>query len=482
MKKTRLISSMLCLFALTSCAAEKTPAEVTDSVVTTTEETTAERISDDLPQKNYEGYDFTMYIRGDDKFIVDMYTESDGDIMNDAIFERNSRVADRFGVNFILFRGNNINGDDAKTPILAGEDAYDIVVCHARTTSSLAHNDLLLEWNTDLPYINLDKPWWNNDARENLSVANKLYTCAGDISYQNLGATDAMLFNKKLFTELKIEGIYDIVRNGKWTFDLFSKYVREGSSDLDSDGVLNLETDRLGYVTTQWIGPIQVLYSGSQRICTKDKNDELVLSLNTERTVEIFDRFFALLDSGDADVNIDSNKYDVTTKAFVENRALFCDMNIKGISELRDMKADFGIIPWPKFDESVDKYYSNVDAGCNLIGVPKTVSDPERSSIIIEALCADGHYNILPTYYEVALQTKYTRDDDSVQMLDLIREGRVFDAGYFYSGNYLCYQINSIGRFLASEAADHNFSTFYAKYESTAKTMLEQVNETYRDR
>ncbi len=137
-----------------------------------------------------------------------------------------------------------------------------------------------------------------------------------------------MLFNKKLFEDLKIEGIYDTVRDGKWTFDLFSKYVRDGSEDLDGNGSLSVESDRLGHVTSQWVGPIQVLYSGGQRICTKDENDELVLSLNTERTVEIFDKFFALADSGSVNIAIDGNN-DVNTKAFVENRALFIDQNIK---------------------------------------------------------------------------------------------------------------------------------------------------------
>lgn len=479
----RLLALILSLLALSSCGSGSNTPTVTDAQGDTTQdETTEERISDNLPEKNYGGYEFTMFIRDDDVLASDMYVdEADGDIMNDAIYARNSRISERFGVNFTVFRrAGDVDGGFAKNTILAGEDAYDIVVCHARTISSFAHNDYLLEWNTELPYIDLDKPWWNQDARENLSVAGKLYTCAGDISYQNLGAADAMLFNKQLFEDMKINDIYDTVRSGKWTFDLFSKYVLDGSADLDGDQQINIAADRLGYVTSQWVGPIQVLYSGGQRICTKDENDELVLSLNTERTVEIFDKFFALADSGSVNIVIDGNN-SVNTKAFVENRALFLDQNIKYLNNLRDMQADFGIIPWPKFDETYDKYYSNVDAGCNMIGVPKTATDPERTSIILEALCADGHYNVIPTYYEVALQTKYTRDDDSVQMLDLIRDGRVFDAGYFYSNNDFSYEINSIGRFLANEA-DHNFSSFYAKYEKTAKELLVKINEIYRNR
>ena len=37
-----------------------------------------------------------------------------------------------------------------------------------------------------------------------------------------------------------------------------------------------------------------------------------------------------------------------------------------------------------------------------------------------------------PAYYEVALKKKYTYDDESVKMLDMIVDSRVFDFGYAY--------------------------------------------------
>ncbi len=483
MKKRTLLAILIAaqLSSLACGQVEQPPSESTDPPESTTAAPEETEIPDDLPDIDYGGEAFTMFVRDDDSFIADMYAEaSNGDIMNDAVYDRNQKVSERFGVNFEIVRSANVYANDAKNAIMAGDDAYDILLCHARTTSRYAHEQLILEWNSKMKYIDLDKPWWNQDSRQSLSVANKLYTCSGDICHLNLGAANGMFYNKQLFKELRIDDLYDMVKSGKWTFDEFTKLAKLGLSDLNGDGKYDFENDRLGYATTWWIGPIQVLYTGGQRICEKDKNDELVLTLNTERTVDIFEKFFAFTDSDAGYIYKADGKQAELIKAFSENRLMFLDGNIKTLDIMRDMKADFGIIPWPKFDENEEKYYTNVDAGCNLIGVPITVSDPDRVSIILEALCAEGYKTVMPQYYEVALQTKYSRDDESVQMLDLIRDGRVFDAGYFYDNVNFKGAINSIGQQL-SKTDDHNFASLYAANESLALDSIATINKIYRE-
>ena len=54
------------------------------------------------------------------------------------------------------------------------------------------------------------------------------------------------------------------------------------------------------------------------------------------------------------------------------------------------------------------------------------------SAIITEALCAESYKKVVPAYYETALKTKYTRDDESIAMIDMIVNSRVFDLGYVY--------------------------------------------------
>ncbi|MDD4772002.1 MAG: hypothetical protein PHZ09_00160 [Eubacteriales bacterium] len=482
MKKT-LILLLICAMILPGCA--QSPGGTSDTALTAVTESELETtvLSDNLPEADYEGYSFRMLIRNDKGWIEDMYAEElNGDIMNDAIFLRNAAVGERFGVSFEVIPSSNANYDnDGVKSILANEDAYDIIIPHARASFDYALQELLLDWNTDLPFVDLDKPWWDQDIRESLRINYKLLMMIGDISYKNLGATNAMLFNKNLFDDLGLDYPYQLVHDDAWTFDKLVEYAEMGTIDINGDGKIAFADDQIGYVTDEWIGPIQVLYSGNQRIVQKDDNDLPYLSLNTNLTIEIFNAFFALID-GDAghcapweglDTSIASA--DGIYGRFTNNQALFLDTNIRGTIFLRNMDANFGIVPWPKFDETIDKYYSNVDAGCNLIIVPITAGDPERTSIIIEGLSAEGYKNVTPAYFEVALATKYARDEESADMLDIVKAGRIYDLGYY---NNALSVFNSIGQYMFT-TKNRDFASLYAKNEKNANKNLDKTIEAY---
>ena len=69
--------------------------------------------------------------------------------------------------------------------------------------------------------------------------------------------------------------------------------------------------------------------------------------------------------------------------------------------------------------------------------VPMTTSDPERTGIVLEAMAAESMYTVTPAYYDVALKGKYARDEESLDMLDIILESRCYDLGWFYAiGGY----------------------------------------------
>lgn len=55
----------------------------------------------------------------------------------------------------------------------------------------------------DVPYIDLDKSWWNEDIVDNLSINEKLYGVSGDTSYATLDSSFGVVFNKKLFGRLR---------------------------------------------------------------------------------------------------------------------------------------------------------------------------------------------------------------------------------------------------------------------------------------
>ena len=479
MKKALVLLLIASVLFSASCGETADPDAVdTPETMTDAEETTAEpEIMPDLPDADYGGAEFTMCMRISDGYALDFdVKELTGDTIDDAVFNRNSKVAEQFNIKFVFVRDNdNFGLDSARKSVFAGDSTYDVLIPHARFVFPYALEGMLYDWNEDLPYIDLEKPWWNADARAAFSLSGCLFAMVGDISYLNLGATKSMIFNKPIMEKLGFETPYATVNDGKWTLDRLEEYVKAASSDLDGDGEIKITDDQYGYITTHWSGPIQALYSANQRIARKDENDLLYITLNTETAVNVYEKYFRIVDNEGGYINLQDDASDMLA-CFRNGRALFYDPNINAIKDLRDMDDDFGIIPWPKYDESIDAYYSNVDAGCNLFIVPVTCSDAERASVILEACAYEGWKSVLPIYYDVVLTTKFTRDQDSEKMIDIIRAGRVFDIGYYFYNN--SNDLNSFGWYLAHDKS-HSFASIYAKYEPVVQKQYDEVNTAF---
>ena len=157
---------------------------------------------------------------------------------------------------------------------------------------------------------------------------------------------------------------------------------------------------------------------------------------------------------------------------FNDGRAMIADSELRHAQTLRNLDDDFGIIPYPKFDED-DEYATAVNAGSHMIFIPITVEDVERTGAITEALCAIGSRDVIPAFYEKSLKTKYTRDEESEEMIDIIRDSVVFDLGYVIHGTF-----SSCGKDLAVSTT-HDFASYYAAGETAAKINLEEFYENY---
>lgn len=448
----------------------------------TTADTTAQAFDpfDGLPEKKYDGYEFSTLVRPLERWMSDMCAdEYTGDVVNDAVFERNSLVQEKYNITMTYQTSSHSNYDtDAVSTILAGDDAYDLIIPHGRAAFEYANQGLLLDWNTQLPYIKLGSAWWNQDARHSLSINNKLYVMIGDISHNCLSAANVMLFNKKMFNDLSFSYPYQTVLDGKWTFEAWKTLVNAGSADLNGDGRIDSENDRFGYVTQKWIGPVQAFATSGLRILSKDADDIPYVSMYSEKTIEVFNRYFDLIESDQSYVDTGDVSYSSGfINIFAEGRSLFIDMNMADVITLRTMETDFGVIPWPKYDENAD-YCTNVDAGTNMLVVPITSSDPERTSIILEALCAIGSEKVIPAYYDVTLQTKASRDNESAAMLDIIKGACIFDLGYYNEKAAGAYS-NEFVNFIDNPGLGRDFASWYDKNLKAVTAGMEKIVENY---
>ena len=424
---------------------------------------------DHIEIEDMDGYNFRILNR---KGMVDaQYVEEEtGDIINDAVYRRNETVKSLFNIEISSIESSSITADDAINTILAGDDQFDILMPHSRVAFTYAIQNTLVNFN-EVSTIDMTKEWWAKDIINSCDVNGHLYVLDGDISTHRLYYAFAMYFNKRIFDELGLDYPYQMALDGTWTFDEFSKLVKMGSKDLNGDGLIKVEDDQFGYFTREWFGPIEVLYSGGQRIYSKNAKGVPTLSINSSKTVEIFSKFFALANSEDVFLQLTPQRL-APEDLFTAGRAMFADNDLGGAKTMRSMNDEFGILPWPKFTKD-DKYSTVVNGHASLVVMPITVSDYERTGKIIEALCAVGNRDVIPAFYDVSLKTKFARDYESEAMIDIIKESIIYDLGYISGGAF-----DSTGARLAAQS-NPDFASFYAANESKAISDLNNFLASY---
>ena len=421
--------------------------------------------------EDMDGYEFRILTRPG--MTSDQYVEAQtGDIIADAVYKRNETVKALFNIDILSIESSSSDAGDAMNTILAGDDQYDIIFPHTRSAFQYAIQDAVVDFNT-ISTIDLSREWWSQDIIDSCSVNGHLYVLDGDISTHRLQYAFCMFFNKRIFEDLGLEFPYQMAKEGTWTFDEFAKLVKLGSKDLNGDGVLEPADDQFGYYTWNWYGPINVLYSGGQRIYTNNQRGIPELTLNSPKTIEIFSKYFDLTSSDDVHLyNQKTNEADPAGNPFNEGRAMFADKGLGNAKGMRSMNDEFGIIPWPKFTLD-DEYATIVNGHASLMVMPTTVPDYEKSGKIIEALCAVGSRDVIPAFYDVSLKTKFARDYESEEMIDIIKNSIIYDLGYASGGSF-----QSVGFQLAG-MNNPDFASYYAQNESKALSDLQNFIQSY---
>ncbi|MCL2814860.1 MAG: hypothetical protein FWD23_09695 [Oscillospiraceae bacterium] len=433
-KKIALFSLLVLVFCLIVCCNSsetgQNDAGKKDDLSEIQPENEAEEISaagDDLPELDYGGHEFHIYSRINNTFYNYLVEEETGDLINDAVYKRARNVEDR--LNVILKETENSDANAPRALMLSGDGTYDMY--NARCTHALTFwlEGLTVEIPA-LPYIDLDKAYWNKTANDSLSLNKRRYAAIGAA---NIGAYDfvfTLLFNKKLISDFGLESPYELIRSGAWTMDKMGEMMKAVGADLNGDGIYDIN-DRYGYVSGAnvtlpafWIGA--GLFSVS-----KDQNDVPYFSAGDQKFIDVFAKVFELTWNSELWFNkpaADGNVPSTSVTLFTEDRALFMDTQIFDINRLRGMETDFGIIMYPKYDGSQKSYHTRFGFYDTFI-VSNSNTALERTSAVIEALNSESYKTVIPVYYERCLKTRNSRDEESEAMLDLIFGSLVVDLG-----------------------------------------------------
>lgn len=442
---------------------------------------------DELPSsKDYEGYTFTVLSHElpDSSIawkVVDIYTEEmNGERINDAVYERNLKMEERFGVKV----AQNLQNDPysvATQLITSGDDSFDLFQTNTQDQCTLVNQGYLLNM-SDLEYINFDKAWWDSTSIKGISIGGKVYYAIGDSSLNGKKATWVVLFNKSLTENAGVPDLYALVKEGGWTLDKLKEYGEQMALDTDGDGVLTWGTDVFGIgLQTEVVIPL-LLGNGTKLIDVKE-DGTYDYNLNSPAVVDAMEKIHTFLNNGSHYI-LNCNDYDgKIASQWVEFRNLFMAdqigffMGHLGTVTLvgGDMNSDFGILPFPKLSEEQEAYYSTFQYNnAYAVSVPKTAGDPTRTGLLTEAYQMLSHTTVLPAYYDYTLTFRNARDTDSGEMLDIIFGSRNFDSSLAFNST------TNMQGFLQEtvRAASFNFASAEASRQKIFTKSMDRLLET----
>ncbi len=504
-----LLAALLLAASLTNCSDTSESSETvgTSNVSSETEENEATETEiaeteepDPFADFDYNGADFRIWTStnvaaaslGNSNYMIQGPEELTGDAAPDAAFERNLNVSEMLNVNFTYDQLDNAY-DQVKPAIqkyiLAGDDSYDLIINDMWGTASLTLENMFYNV-LDGQYFDFAQPWWYSDFMSDVSInSNNQFMLGGDYFLDILRCSHCLFFNKSLYENTFGNGdeLYDIVLSGDWTMDRMNNMTETFYLDLNGNGEMDVD-DQYGMIgDSQWSCMIPILISADPNYIDRDEKGYPYITLNNEKAILLMDELYDLFLEGKGSWYGGDLTEESCVEKFTSGTALLIGYQRVGSLEnaaIREMEDGLGVIPYPKLDDMQENYITSTHDTCEIGLIPSTISPNQLDyvSAVIEVLCRETYKSVLPVYYESSLKVKYTRDDTSAQMLDIIHDniGNSFAMAYDMSLN----TIFMSGTFRDDNifAGKKDFSSAYAKREASAIASLEKIIQNFEEK
>lgn len=413
----------------TSAEETVTSAAETESETEEAEPTVTDIVKEKYGSYDYEGYGYKvmapavgshMYAEVGSDVNEVWVEETDGTPMNDAIYNRNLATEDLINITItpIFINGDDTIQNQVKADVTAGSTEYDAVLNRMDFIGPQAQNGMYFNLKN---YIDTSNSWWDKNIVNTFTLFNsKLYWISGDINTFDDFAVEVIFTNKTILEQNGFELPYQDVLEGKWTIEKMYQLCTACERDLDGDGELKVGKDVIGHVegndhVKHWI------YAMGEKSIDIDDDGNLVINTLTESQINAVDTLYNYMVEKQM-------TYTGTWQDFYKGNIVFAGAMLGPINSLRDMENDFGVLPMPKKNEEQESYGNYVSNGWTTVyAIPMTNPDPERTGIILEVLCGFSTDTLRSALYDVLFAAKLVRDNDSVEMLNIIFDSKSYD-------------------------------------------------------
>lgn len=350
-----------------------------------------------------------------------------GEIIPEAITERNNRVYEKIGVEIESLptegRGNWSGYQNSlEKSVASGANDFDAICSAAYGAYHCAVQQLLVNLEA-IDSLDLSHPWWSQRSRKSFDFGADtpiVYYINGDINYFDNWGSSCFLFNKNFLIDHGHDLPYDLVREYKWTFDAMSSMAANMYSDLDGNGKKKAN-DAFGVVANTGIMERYLPANGFDYII-RNERDEFVLN-ETEEFINAAETLFNYL-RYDENVYLDNGGY---SAIFYRGDAGFSEDNLSAIRRASaEMEDDYGVLPFPMWEESQQEYGCSVnEAWATVCGVTVT-ADKETVGLVMDVMGAYSPETVTKAVIDRGAMIRNARDEDTADMIRIIMDSAEF--------------------------------------------------------
>ena len=489
---TLTLLSAATLFAGCGDTADVPDPKGTDAVTASSSDETGE-VDHRFDNVDYKGREFRVYTSidvasagmGNSNFLIEGDPDTTGNMVNDAVLERNVTVEELLGVTLVFIQNDSDMFEvapDIQKYTTAGDDEFDLVINDMFGFSTLLVNGHFRNVLDEECVFDFDRPYWYKDFMEDLSlVQGHQYLLAGDYFIDVLRSAHLLLLNKEMYQDYynrSADEIYDTVSNYEWTYDKMNQIITDKYVDKNLNNTVDIG-DQFGFMNAgSWGYFVPFVVCGNPPFATRDEEGSPVLTLHEgDRSAQVASAMSRIINNdsstlGGSDENL--------LTAFTNDECLMVGYQRMGSLEntiLRQMEGDAAVLPYPLLHSSDQKYVTSAHDTSEVGAILTTSTDLEFISTVTEVLNRETAAIVMPKYYKESLQVQCVDDVKASAMIDIIHDN--FDNSFILAYENILGN-NLFDSFFSAAKDNREFSAVFASRQKAADKKLNNVLTKYR--
>ena len=414
--------------------------------------------------------------------------ELNGEMVNDAVFNRNQKISELLNINFEFTECNlYLSGVESfvKNLVTAGDDVYDVVVNDICALANLSRDGFAHNiYNASI--VDFDQNYWYTDAMKDCQfIEGGMYLLIGDYFTDALQSCHCLYQNKEIINNIygSPEYVTSMVFDGKWTFDQMIKVITETRQDANGDGEMKQGEDVFGFTCWGKWGSMIPFLIGTDIKFIERTDDGPQFCFNNERSVKILEKLNELFYADGALSDLANASVPTLQTLFSTGLTTFVGYNRLGdLANFREVEFPMSVLIYPKLDEDQANYVSSLHDTSEIGIIPMTLPLEQMDYVytVLEVCCRETNRTVIPEWYENGLKIKYAEGQDDAMMVDLIHDTITGPFAVAYDSALSNVMMQS-GFSAPLSAHSTDFASNYKKNEKIGNKALEKTYQKFAE-